>query len=66
LQGGEMRGVAKLGRATEHDPVWALRIDFDTTGDGEADDYEIRLFKSVDDAHAYLAALQAEQKGGSR
>nr|WP_313429405.1 hypothetical protein [Brevundimonas diminuta] len=59
--GGEMRGVAKLGRATEHDPVWALRIDFDTTGDGEADDYEIRLFKSVDDAHAYLAALQAEQ-----
>jgi hypothetical protein len=64
--GGEMRGVAKLGRATEHDPVWALRIDFDTTGDGEADDYEIRLFKSVDDAHAYLAALQAEQKGGSR
>ncbi|WP_046652498.1 hypothetical protein [Brevundimonas diminuta] len=63
--GGEMRGVAKLGRATEHDPVWALRIDFDTTGDGEADDYEIRLFKSVDDAHAYLAALQAEQKGGA-
>ncbi|WP_338575800.1 hypothetical protein V8J38_11405 [Brevundimonas olei] len=59
--GGEMCGVAKLGRATEHDPVWALRIDFDTTGDGEADDYEIRLFKSVEDARATLAAQQAEQ-----
>jgi len=59
--GGEMRGVAKLGRATEHDPVWALRIDFDTTGDGETDDYEIRLFATSKEAHAYLAALQAEQ-----
>lgn len=59
--GGEMRGVVKLGRATEHDPVWALRIDLDTTGDGETDDYEIRLFNSVGEAHAYLAALQAEQ-----
>ena len=63
--GGEMRGVAKLGRATEHDPVWALRIDFDTTGDGETDDYEIRLFRTVGDAYAHLAALQAEQKGGA-
>lgn len=42
--------------------VWAVRIDLDTDGDGEADDYEARLFDTEAQA---LAALQAEQKGGA-
>lgn len=58
--GGYGIGVARLGRATEHDAVWAVCIDCDTTGDGEADDREIRLFATEDEARQALAALKAE------
>lgn len=58
--GGYGIGVARLGRATEHDAVWAVCIDIDTTGDGEADDREIRLFATEDEARQALAALKAE------
>ena len=57
--GGYCVGVARLGRATEHDAVWAAMIDIDTTGDGEADDREIRLFATEDEARQALAALKA-------
>jgi len=52
---GEMRGVAKIGNAHEFDPIYAVRIDIDTTGDGEADDYEIKTFPTKEEADAYLA-----------
>lgn len=64
---GEMRGVAKIGNAHEFDPIYAVRIDIDTTGDGEADDYEIKTFPTKEEADAYLAdALKstAAKEGG--
>lgn len=54
---GSMRGIAALGRATQHDTVFAVLIDIDTTGDGDADDYEIRLFPTRE------AALTAQPAG---
>lgn len=59
--GGYCVGVARLGRATEHDAVWAAMIDIDTTGDGEADDREIRLFATEDEARQALANQGADQ-----
>ena len=59
----EMRGVAALGRATQHDTVFAARIDIDTTGDGDADDYEIRLFATREEA---LAATPDALKGDAK
>lgn len=47
----------RLERAKKLPDVWAVRIDIDTTGDGEADDYEIRLFDTEAQA---LAALNEQ------
>lgn len=52
----------RLERATRLPDVWAARIDLDTDGDGEADDHEIHLFATEQEA---LAALQAEPEGGA-
>lgn len=51
----------RLERAARLPDVWAARIDLDTDGDGEVDDYEIHLFATEQEA---LSALQAEDKRG--
>jgi Lar family restriction alleviation protein len=53
--GGTNNGVVKIGNARELAPIWAVQIDIDTTGDGEADDYEIKTFATKEEADAYLA-----------
>nr|WP_303683013.1 hypothetical protein [Brevundimonas naejangsanensis] len=54
---GGWDGPVRLERARRLPDVWAVRIDMDTDGDGEADDYEVRLFATEAEA---LAALQQE------
>ena len=65
--GGTNSGVVKIGNALELPAIWAVQIDIDTTGDGEADDYEIKTFPTKEEADAYLAdALKstAAKEGG--
>lgn len=52
-------GPVKLDRARSLPPVWALAVHIDTTGDGEADDYEIRLFASEAEAEKHKSYIQA-------
>lgn len=53
-------GPVELSRARSLPNVWALKINIDTTGDGEADDYEIRLFATLAEAEAVQAEIEAD------
>lgn len=56
---GGWDGPVRLERARQLLDVWAVRIGMDTDGDGEMDDYEVRLFATEAEA---LAALQQEDR----